>query len=47
VGADGRYYFKGVEPGSYIIQVQGTNYPANVNAEYVELPAILVNLDSK
>lgn len=29
-GGDGMYYLRGVPPGSYILQVGGTNYPLQV-----------------
>lgn len=31
-GPDGMYYFSGIGPGEYVLQIGGTNYPLRVTA---------------
>ena len=31
-GADGMYYFKNIQPGNFVLQVNDTNYPLAVRA---------------
>jgi hypothetical protein len=38
-GPDGFYYFSGVYPGNYILQINGMNYPLPVsNVPYQDIP---------
>ncbi len=42
-GSDGMYYFRGVPPGDFILQVSGTNYPLKVLSQPAQdIQAILV-----
>ena len=33
---DGMYYFRGVTPGRYVLQVQGGSYPLQVRDQFVQ-----------
>ena len=40
-GLDGFYYFVGVYPGQYVLQIAGTNYPLGVGAmQRQDIPVI-------
>lgn len=42
-GPDGMYYFRGIRPGQYVIQVQGMNFPLVVAFQpFQDIPLILV-----
>jgi hypothetical protein len=42
-GPDGMYYLKGIQPGSYVLQINGVNYPLNVTpVPTQDIQAILV-----
>jgi hypothetical protein len=42
-GPDGLYYFRGVAPGSYVLQVQGRNFPITLSqASFQDVPPLLV-----
>lgn len=40
-GPDGLYYFKGIVPGPYVLQIAGVNYPLGVaNVPQQDIPII-------
>ena len=42
-GPNGMYYFRGIAPGKYVLQVQGRNYPAQVgNAPLQDIPPVVI-----
>ncbi len=42
-GSDGIYHFRGVAEGSYMLQVQGMNFPISVSrAPFQDIPPLLV-----
>jgi hypothetical protein len=42
-GPDGIYYFRGVPPGSYVLQVQGRNFPVTLSqSPFQDIPPLLI-----
>lgn len=43
-GVDGMYYFRGIPPGNFVLQIGGTNYPLQVLSQPVQdIQAVLLH----